>query len=102
MNLKNAIVDNLRTMKDGSIKITLLTRELDPKQMAELFLSVNQEIMSIEIPEDSGGTKSPSQRLRDRLWAYYNNKNKNADKFNMFYADTLEMIGKRYLEKIEE
>ena len=38
MNLKNAILDGVKTMKDGSLKITLVTQELSPSQMAEIFL----------------------------------------------------------------
>lgn len=37
MKLENAIIDKVSTLKDGSVRISLVTRELSPTQMAELF-----------------------------------------------------------------
>lgn len=64
LSLTNCIIDGVKSMKDGSMKITLVTRALDPVQAAEIFLNLNKEVLSVDIPEDPGEKKSPSQRLR--------------------------------------
>lgn len=102
MQLNNTILDGFRSMKDGSMKITLITRELTPMQIAELTTNLNQEIMSVEIPDDIGDRKSPSQRLRDRLAVYYKEKYPDRQSFNTWYADVLDQIGSTYLDKINE
>lgn len=58
--------------------------------------------MNIEVPDDIGDRKSPSQRLRDRMAVYYNKKFPNSKSFNTWYADQLDSIGEKYLDKINE
>ena len=67
MNLKNAIVDKIETTKDRGLKIVLYTRELDPLQMWELLMNVNNEVLSIDIPDEKEEIKSKSQRLKSTL-----------------------------------
>jgi len=102
MNLQNSILDGFKTMKDGSLKITIITRELSPNQMAELMINLNKEIVQIEIPDELSGSKSPSKRLKDRMFIYYNKKYKDKKGFNNWYIGTLDEIGEKYLEKIKE
>ena len=102
MKLDNAILDKFSSQKDGSIKISLITRELSPQQMAEIVTSLNKEIVQVEIPDEIGDTKSPSKRLYDRMLAYYIKKNGKADKFSTWYLEALDQIGLSYLKKIEE
>jgi len=102
MNLKNAIIDKITTMKDRSIKITLITPELDPKTMAELFMSVNNQVLNVDIPEDISEKKSKAQRLRWVLYRLWENKYK--DKYNtfeLFYNSEMERILEHYKDKIE-
>lgn len=102
MNLKNAIIDGIKTMRDGSLKITLVTRELDPEQMAELFLNFNEEVMSIEIPDEQEERKSRGQRLRDVLWQVWNKNHKEKFKtFVLYYDHIMEQLIDRYKEKID-
>lgn len=102
MNLQNCILDGFRSMKDGSMKITIITRELSPLQLAELTTNLNQEIMNVEVPDDIGYNKSPSQRLRDRMAVYYKKMYPEKKSFNTWYADSLDEIGSKYLDKINE
>jgi len=44
--------------------------------------------------------KSPSQRLRDRMFVYYQNKYNKTEGFNDFYEKSLNEIGQNYLNKL--
>ena len=93
MKLSNVIVDWVRTNKDWSCKITLVTRELSAQEMANIFLSLNQEIMEVEIPDEVWDTKSKAQRLRQLLWRIWNDRFK--DKYEtseLFYSSKMEQI----------
>jgi hypothetical protein len=71
INLRNCLIDKITSMKDKSLKITLITRELPPIEMANIFLHLNQEILSVQVPLEESEGKSKSQRLRAclyRLW----------------------------------
>jgi len=103
MNLGNAIIDGVKTMKDGSLKITLLTRELSPTQMAELFHSLNKEVLSVEIPEGIETTKSPAKRLRDVLYVLWRERMKSTfDSSEVHYAHCMEQIIDHYKNKIND
>lgn len=105
MNLKNCIVNKVTTLKDRSIKIELLTREMPPKEMAELFFSVNNEIASVDIPEDTGDLKTPSQRLRAvlyRVWETDENKKSKFSTFTLYYNHVMEQLIDKYKEYILE
>lgn len=52
------------------------------------------------LPKDDAEQKSPSQRLRARMWIYYKETH-TEDKFNEWYADTLNKIGEQYLAKLD-
>lgn len=89
-------------MKDRSVKITLLTRELSPEQMAELFFSVNEEIMSVDIDEKKAEGKSKAERLRGVLYRIWENHHK--DEFAssaLFYDHMMEKIIDYYKDKID-
>lgn len=101
MNLKNAILDGFKTMKDGSLKITLVTRELSPEQMAKIISNLNKEVLSIDIPEEQSEVKSPSQRLRGVLYKIWESHEKEKfDSFELFYRHMMEKIIDYYKEKI--
>lgn len=103
MNLKNAIVNKVSTLKDRSVKIELITRELDTKELAELFFSVNNEVASVDIPEETGEIKSKSQRLRGVLYKVWETNNELKQKyktFSLFYDSVMEQIIEHYKEKI--
>ena len=101
MNLKNAIVNKVTTLKDRSVKIEIITRELDPKELAELFYSVNNEIASVDIPEETGELKSKAQRFRGVLYKVWETNSKEKYKtFSLFYDSVMEQIIDHYKEKI--
>ena len=103
MNLKNWTITKISTLKDRSVKIEIVTREMPPKDLAELFFSVNNEITSIDIPEDHWDTKSQSQRLRSVLYRVWESDPKKKEKystFTLFYNSMLEMMIENAKEKI--
>jgi hypothetical protein len=102
MNLQNCIIDGFKTTKDWSLKITLVTRELDTQTMAELISWLNKEIISIDIPDDIWETKSQSQRLRDVLWNVWDKNHKDKFKtFVLYYNHILEQLIEAYKLKID-
>lgn len=86
LQLANAFIDKVTTMKDRSLKITLVTRELPAEEMSKLFDQLQQESeLEFDIaPEE--GAKTKSQRMKAalyRLWeAQYQAK---YPEFEVFY-----------------
>lgn len=104
MKLENAIIDKVSTLKDGSVRISLVTRALSPTQMAELFFWVNKEILAIDIDEWNKDDKSPSQRLRAvlyRLFEQSDDKERYNNEFELFYRAKLERIIDQLKEKLD-
>ena len=102
MNLQNAIVTNVSTRKDGCVKIVLETRQLSPEQFVEIFANINQEVISIDIPND-GEVKTKSQRLRGVLYKVYETNETLHDRFTTFavyYDSVFDMLIDKYKEKI--
>ena len=103
MNLKNAIINKISTLKDRSVKIELITRELTPQQMAELFLNANNEMLSIDIPEDAWELKSKAQRLRWVLYKVWETSKKDKfTTFTLYYDHIMEQLIDKYKEHIIE
>lgn len=98
-------MNKVTTLKDRSVKIELITREMPPKEMAELFFSINNEIAIVEIPEDSWDLKSPSQRLRGvlyKVWVTNSEKQEKYQTFTLYYNSIMEELIGRYKEHIIE
>lgn len=103
MKLENAIIDKVSTLKDGSVRVSLITRALSPTQMAELFFWVNKEILAIDIDESNKDDKSPSQRLRGVLYKLFeisDDKDKYNNEFELYYRSKLERIIESLKEKL--
>lgn len=107
-----AIVQSIATLKDGSIKVTMETPELSGDEMAKLFelrkaqgwcLFAENQLEDKDIPQEQAetGEKSPSQRLRGRLFVYYMEKYADKRGFQRWYEGVLDQIGESYLERLE-
>lgn len=106
------ILTKVATKADRTLSLSFNTRELgkDASILFELILqegyllfSPNDDITADDIPDvtpDAGvNSKSPSQRLRDRMYVYFKNVKKGEDKnFQIWYGSELERIGEVYLE----
>ena len=102
MNLQNTILDKITTLKDWSLKITLVTRELAPKQMAELFFHLNKEILTVDVPTDTTEEpKSKGQRLRAVLYRLWEQEWKQKfDSFELYYNHVMEKLINMYKDKL--
>jgi hypothetical protein len=108
-------LENLTTRKDKTIRLSLGTNELTPKECAELF-TMNQQFCYVAIkPEpflsneldaieslktDLDTQKTPSQRLRAILYRNYEQDNKGYKDFNNYYLGEMERICEHYKTKL--
>jgi hypothetical protein len=89
--LLQAIFAGIRSRVDHSYTITFITRELSGSdaaslldmQQQEVTLSISQDDQSAEAPAykptNPARTKSPSQRVRQEMWAYWNEAHRTSD-----------------------
>lgn len=111
----SAILDGVTPRKDGSLTLRFVTQEVSKddkviamdyyQSMGHLLFSEN-EIDVSEVPEGNAyidGGKSPSQRLRDRLYVYYRQKNIGTpEDFDKWRTSQYERIGQQYLDRLQE
>ena len=112
-----AIISSVRTLVDGGLSLGITTQELMPKDAVELFklkgklgFMVFKETKVLEedvvdLPDEVKGfkgEKSPSQRLRGRMFVYYKGKHGTTKGFNTWYVDALNEIGDKYLAKMND
>ena len=108
-----ATIQKVSTLSDGSNKVVIETQELSPEDMASLFSLKGQmwcafaatviKKEDLQIPEYITGKeeKSPSEKLRSRMAAFFKEKNGTFNGFPNWYANALDEIGQKYLSKIQ-
>ena len=64
------------------------------------YSDILEEIKNLPPLKKEKWEKSPSKRLKDRMFIYYKKKYKKTDGFNEFYEQSLEKIGQSYLDKL--
>ena len=105
-------------MGDHSLRLQVdVDKELPPEQNAMVFELYNRPGYFIfkeveieasdlnDLPEEKpvvDDKKSPSQRLRDRLFVYYKNTFGKTEDFEVWRVNELDRIGNHYLNKIKE
>lgn len=113
-----ATIDGIRTMKDRSLKITIVSQELKPEH-SSLLLSLqnclcdvlinDKEISESEMQllrdnkwsiEDVPGMKSPSQRLRAVMYKLWQQGDGGYRDFELFYANRMEQLIEHYKGKL--
>ena len=100
MIMLSGLIESLSTRKDKSIKITIGTQEMSPKESAELFqisqqfcyIAIksepfnHQEMEAIEsLKTEFEEIKSPSKRLRAILFRNFELNNEGYKDFNLYY-----------------
>lgn len=108
----SAQIDSAKANNDRTLSLKIDTQELSAEETAHLFNLFQKQIwialaettiteQDLNIPEtvDEMEKKSPSQRLRDRMFVYWK-ENKVSDNFDTWYKTALEKIGEKYLEKV--
>jgi hypothetical protein len=101
-------VDSIKTLKNGGLKITLETQDIttfSAEELAEIFKLNDKYVWTAikeapikpdeldikEPPLEFKNDKSPSQRLRNALWVYWN-ESKPTNDFDSYYKQQMEKI----------
>jgi hypothetical protein len=109
-----SIIQSIRTLVDGGCKLDIVTRELEPSEMTELFNLKNKEGWLLfkenaiqpkevaDLPEEVNEfeTKSPSKRLYDRMFVYFKATHKDSNGFNEWRNKQLDAFGQQYLDRM--
>ena len=110
-----ALIDSLRTLKDGSVKITIETQELRAEDAAILFSYRNtmgwmlfketefsrEDIISVpDVVPEFASDKTPSKRLRAVLFVTWEQSGKVGD-FDTFYKSKMERIIQQFKEHLQ-
>ena len=101
-----AQIDSIRTLKDKSLKVTLESQELTPEIKARLMsfdglikvllsdTNISPEMITEvdNLQIEVGEKKSPSERLRNVLYRFWEQSPSGYDDFNLFYRNRMEKI----------
>ena len=101
-----AILTSISNTKDGGKRLGFRTNELSVEEkvlLEEYFQSFgfllfkSNEFKEEEVPTQDADDerKSPSQRLRARMFVYWKEKKKGGN-FDIWYSNALEAIGQSY------
>lgn len=110
-----SIIEKAQTLLDNSVKLSIVTQELNPSEMAELFrlkgkpgwvMFKENPVDETDVPKEPAPEfktdKTPSQRLRAALWVYWDaNTNKKKD-FATFYQEWIELKIKEIKDYLPE
>lgn len=106
------ILDSIQTMKDRTLKIIFRTQELSPEEAGKLHgLTHNQgwclfsekEMKEEDIPESEpefNNEKTPSQRLRNVLYVYWEQQGSKGE-FEAFRRQKMEDIINVFKSKLD-
>lgn len=108
-------ITRLATTADKGIRVTIETQEISPDEQSALFALKDEFGWFVFVPQATKpeevetppelptekDEKTPSQRLRSRLFVYYKEKNNTADGFQIWYNNELDRIGNHYLDKLK-
>jgi hypothetical protein len=111
-----ATISKVTTMADKTVRLQVDCQEMNSDDMTILF-SLNgklghfffreaffTDVDNEKLPElkIDKGEKTPSQRLRSRLFVYYTEvTNGKKEDFNIWYDRELAKIGEKYLEMVK-
>ena len=109
----SAQIEKCKANKDRTIDVTISTQELTPEDTANIFGYFEKQVWvaiaetpltksDLNVPEKlvEKGQKTPSQRLRSRMFAYFAETYGDKQNFEQFYENALEEIGQKYLSKL--
>lgn len=110
----SVIIDGVTKKKDGTLSLKLGTQELPPEDTAMIFELGNKQVWcalaetaltedNLDIPEtmmEFKTDKSPSERLRNSLYVYWEAKRKDIT-WDIFYRQQMEKFIEHVKEKID-
>ena len=117
--LLKAVVEGVRTLKDRSLKITIVSQELAPENASKLLSLQNslcdvmindKDLTQAEIEmlsnnkweiEDIPNMKSQSQRLRAVLYRLWEKGDGGYSDFNLFYVNRMEALIEHFKTKLD-
>lgn len=98
-----SVIQSLRSLADGTWRITIDCQEMPPEQELEVlklkkkqgwFVFKENEIKEEDIPKEKApefkNDKTPSQRLRAVLYIYWKESTNQGKPFNIFYDEWME------------
>lgn len=91
-NLTNDQIAKISQLHERLVWLCAFHEDSKPSEMAEMIKNLPPLVKE-------EGEKSPSKRLRDRMFVYWSEKKIGGD-FNTWYVKSLEEIGNQYLEKL--
>ena len=109
------IVSGIRSLKDGSVSVTLETQELSPSKAGELFGFRNKVTMTYLSPKDVISqkeidqvnaidaeieAKTPSKRLRVVLYVLFTQQPEGYKEFDAFYKFKMNIITEHLKSKL--
>lgn len=108
-------ISKITTMADKSLRLQVDTQELPKEDKAKVFdlheelgwfcfskAEIKEEDI-VDLPEikpEFKDQKSPSQRLRNRLYVYYASIHRDTSDFDNWYIKEMDKIGQHYLNKV--
>ncbi len=112
-----AILENITTRKDKTVRLSFGTQELTVEQISELYKSIQSYVFmalksdlfktqekeiieGIEV-DYADNTKTHSQRLRSVLFVYWKQNNQGYKDFKDFYYYQLENLITHFKSKLE-
>jgi hypothetical protein len=107
-------LQNIHTLKDRTIKATFELQEMAASELADLIqyqskyvkIAISDENVSsdafdaLDDIEVSCESKSPSQRLRNVLYRYWEQNESELDTFEVFYRSQMEKIINHFKDKL--
>lgn len=108
----NTIITSLSSRQDGSLRLSCVTPELSKDEKANfmelqglnldaLFEPLDFKPEGVYKVDKEAGEKTPSKRLRDRMWVYYSKKFPGEKNFDAWRARELDRVGRVYLDKLD-
>jgi len=116
----NAQIDGVASRKDKTVKLTIVTQELPPKDAGELF-GMQNELVSIglarnQLTEDEieilreskfgvdsiPNQKSQSQKIRSTLYILWKQNNEGFNEFTSYYNNKTNQILEHLKAKIQD
>jgi hypothetical protein len=109
----SGIIDSVKANKDRTLSVKIGTQELPDEDTARIFSYMAKQIWigfaetpitRLDIPDEVmefKGDKTPSERLRDVLWVYWDTKTPKTQTFEEFRKIYMEKIINNIKEKLD-
>ena len=111
-------ITGFQSLKDGTLKVTIETNELNPEQKLgvlnlinkfcwaafkeEPFKNEEQKLLESLDTDFEDGSKSQSQRLRSVLYVLYNQDREGFSDFKDYYHSKTEKLIEHFKSKIDD